>query len=60
MIKLCVSRECWVFDGTNKTQVLSGNFDPRAVFPTPGGDKLIILTSFIEGAAPNLYAISLR
>jgi len=47
-------------DGGNKTQVLNGNFDPGAVFATPGGDKLIILTSFVEGAAPNLYAISLR
>jgi len=47
-------------DGTNETQVYSGNLASDAVFPTPGGDKLIILTSFVEGAAPNLYAISLR
>jgi hypothetical protein len=47
-------------DGTNRTQVYSGNFDPQAVFPTPDGDKLLILTSFIEGTKPNLYAISLR
>jgi len=47
-------------DGTNKTQVYSGNFAPQAVFPTPGGDKLLILTSFIEGTEPNLYAISLH
>jgi hypothetical protein len=48
------------FDGTNKTPVYSGNLASDEVFPTPGGDKLIILTSFIEGAEPNLYAISLR
>ena len=47
-------------DGTNKTQVYNGALASDAVFPTPGGDKLIILTSFVEGAAPNLYAISLR
>jgi len=47
-------------DGTNKTRVYSGALASDAVFPTPGGDKLIILTSFVEGAAPNLYAISLR
>lgn len=47
-------------DGTNKTQVYSGALASDTVFPTPGGDKLIILTSFVEGAEPNLYAISLR
>jgi len=47
-------------DGTNKTQVYNGALASDAVFPTPDGDKLIILTSFVEGAAPNLYAISLR
>ncbi len=47
-------------DGTNKTQVYNGALASEAVFPTPNGDKLIILTSFVEGAAPNLYAISLR
>ncbi len=47
-------------DGANKTQVYSGHLASDEVFPTPGGDKLIILTSFIEGTAPNLYAISLR
>ena len=47
-------------DGTNKTQVYSGALASDAVFSTPGGDKLIILTSFVEGAAPNLYAINLR
>ncbi len=47
-------------DGINKTQVYSGALAANAVFSTPGGDKLIILTSFVEGAAPNLYAISLR
>ncbi len=47
-------------DGTNRTQVYSGALASDTVFPTPGGDKLIILTSFIEGTAPNLYAISLR
>jgi len=47
-------------DGTNEAQVYSGKLTSDAVFPTTGGDKLIILTSFVEGAAPNLYAISLR
>lgn len=47
-------------DGANKTQVYGGALASDTVFPTPGGDKLIILTSFVEGAAPNLYAISLR
>lgn len=47
-------------DGSNKTRVYSGALAANAAFPTPGGDKLIILTSFVEGAAPNLYAITLR
>lgn len=47
-------------DGGKKTQVYSGNLASGEVFPTPAGDKLIILTKFIEGASPNLYAISLR
>jgi len=47
-------------DGRNKTQVYSGKLASNEVFPTPAGDKLIILTSFVEGAEPNLYAISLR
>ena len=47
-------------DGRNKTQVYSGKLASNEVFSTPAGDKLIILTSFVEGAAPNLYAISLR
>jgi hypothetical protein len=47
-------------DGQNKTTVYSGNLASPKVFPTPGGDRLIILTSFIDGTEPNLYAISLR
>lgn len=47
-------------DGTNKTQIYSGNLYADEVFPTPDGAKLIILTSFNPEAEGNLYAISLR
>lgn len=47
-------------DGGNKTTVYSGKLASPQVFPTPAGDRIIILTSFIAAAEPNLYAISLR
>lgn len=50
------------YDGTNKTTIFSGPFEDSSVFPAPGANRIIILTSFgqEENQPPNLYSISLR
>lgn len=50
------------YDGTNKTTIYTGPFENSFVFPAPGGNKIIILTSFDqeENQIPNLYSINLR
>ncbi|MDP2874306.1 MAG: PEGA domain-containing protein [bacterium] len=47
-------------DGSNQTEVFAGNLNPKFVFTAPGGDKLVILTSFNPKNDPNLYTVSLR
>jgi len=47
-------------DGSNQIKVFSGNLASEDVFPTPSGDKLIILITFNPQVAPNLYALGLR
>lgn len=49
-------------DGTNKTEVFSanGNLISDNVFPSPWGDKIIILASFKQNALPDLYAVGIR
>ncbi|MCG2686342.1 PEGA domain-containing protein [Candidatus Parcubacteria bacterium] len=47
-------------DGGNRTEVFTGTLASRNVFPTPAGDKLIILTTFNPNEEPNLYAVGLR
>ena len=47
-------------DGSNSTEVYSGNLADPHVLPTPDGSNLIILTSFKQNGDPNLYAIGLR
>jgi hypothetical protein len=44
-------------DGSNKTLVYSGSFDPKYVFARPGGGGVIILTRFNEDAPHNLYLV---
>lgn len=50
------------FDGSNETQVYTGQFDNSYVFPWPTGGRLIILTSYNAGAGElsNLYSVNLR
>lgn len=50
------------FDGTNKAVLFNGEFDPKAVFPWPNWNKIVILTSLgaTDGKTENLYTINLR
>ncbi len=47
-------------DGTNKTEVYNNTLYSDMVYSTPGGEKLIVLTSFKSNGETNLYTISLR
>lgn len=49
-------------DGTNKTEIFTanGNLASSKVFPSPWGDKVIILASFKQNASPDLYAVGIR
>jgi len=47
-------------DGTNKTEVYNNTLYSDLVFSSPGGDKLIILTSFKSGGQTDLYTVSIR
>ncbi|MCB9813518.1 MAG: PEGA domain-containing protein [Pseudomonadales bacterium] len=48
------------YDTTNQTNIYSGPFVDKFVYPWPNGDKLVILTSFSPDAPSNLYAIELK
>lgn len=48
------------YDGTNLTNLYSGPFDNRFVYPWPDGNRLIIKTLFSLGAPDNLYTLELR
>jgi hypothetical protein len=47
-------------DGSNKTEVYNNTLYSDAAFSTPGGDKIIILTSFKSGDQTDLYTVSIR
>lgn len=47
-------------DGSNKIEVFAGILKPKTTFPAPGGDKLVVLTSFNPRTDHNLYTISLH
>lgn len=47
-------------DGTNRTVVYTGNLASDSAVPTPGGDKIIVMTSLKENSPTNLYGISIR
>lgn len=47
-------------DGTNKIEVYSNTLYSDIVFSSPGGDKLVILTSFKSGEQTDLYTIGIR
>ncbi len=47
-------------DGSNRTVIYTGNLASDQAYPTPGGDKIIVLTSLKENTSTNLYSISIR
>lgn len=47
-------------DGTNKTEVYNNTLLSENVYTTPGGDKLVILTSFTSGNQTDLYTVGIR
>lgn len=47
-------------DGTNRTPIYTGALASDQAFPTPGGDKIVVLTWLKDRAQTNLYAISVR
>ncbi len=47
-------------DGTNKTEIYDSVLYSDKVFSSPGGDKLVILTSFKSGEQTDLYTIGIR
>ena len=47
-------------DGTNKTEVYNSALFSDQVYSAPGGDKLIIVTSFKSGDQTDLYTLGIR
>ncbi len=48
------------YDGANRLDAYSGQFENSFAFPFPDGKRILILTSFSKDTPPNLYAVSLR
>ncbi len=47
-------------DGSNKTEIYNNTLYSDKAFSSPGGDKVIILTSFKSGDQTDLYTVSIR
>ena len=47
-------------DGTNQTTIYTGYLANDQAYSTPGGNKIIVMTSLKENSLNNLYAISIR
>ncbi len=47
-------------DGTNQTEIYNNTLFSEKAFSAPGGDKVIILTSFKSGEQTDLYTVSIR
>ena len=47
-------------DGTNKTEIYNNTLYSDAAFSSPGGEKVMILTSFKSGEQTDLYTVSIR
>jgi len=47
-------------DGTNKVEVFNNTLYSDKVYSAPGGDKLILLTSFKSGSQTDLYTVGIR
>lgn len=48
------------FDGGNRVTLYSGPFAQNFVYPSPNGERLIIITSFSPDSPNNLYAVELK
>lgn len=47
-------------DGTNKTPIYTGTLAQPTAVPTPGGEKIIVLTSIKQNSPNNLYGVAIR
>lgn len=47
-------------DGSNKTEIYNNTLYSDTAFSVPGGDKVVILTSFKSGDQTDLYTVSIR
>ncbi len=47
-------------DGSNKTEIYSNTMYSPNVYSAPGGDKIVILTSFKSGDQTDLYTVGIR
>ena len=47
-------------DGSNKTEIYNNTLYSDSAFSSPGGEKVIILTSFKSGDQTDLYTVSIR
>lgn len=47
-------------DGTNKTEVYNNTLYSNLALSSPGGDKIIVVTSFKSGGQTDLYTVSIR
>lgn len=47
-------------DGTNKAELYNNTLYSDSVFSSPGGDKIVLLTSFRSEGSSNLYTVSIR
>ena len=47
-------------DGTNKAEIYNNTLHLDKVFSTPGGDKVIMLTSYKSSGQTDLYTVSIR
>lgn len=50
------------YEGTNKSEIFSGNFDPASVFAWPDASRVVMLFSIPTTTAsqPNLYGVNLK
>ena len=47
-------------NGTNSFEIFSGSVIDQKAYPTPAGDRVVILSKFKLDAPENLYTISIR
>lgn len=47
-------------EGTNQFEIFSGSVIDQKAYPTPGGDRVVILSKFKSDTPENLYTVSIR